>query len=359
MMSRIGFHGPTAALAAALAALATNGCVTTDPGSDSCSEGKCDEADLPDSAIADSPCDGLITDRSGRGHHKVAGRLHDRLATLAFQAGDDCPTTLDDMIAKIARTDPACAGDKLSTSTRAVSETAKLLGRPTDYRLVTTESCGFDQSQIFFSTFGVPAVTPELPNDQEIIAFDETSGVFNYYTSDGKSLQFFGNSTDLLKGSDGEDRRCANCHVGGGLVMKELESPWLHWNISNDLPGADDLIKAHPILGSSFSATSLENEVKASAETVNKLAVKLRKASGDVRGLLRPLFCSPELNITAQHVTAPEVPEALVLDNRFSGGLSFPYDAVAYQAQLVANNQLVDGGEGRRDTVLAFAIANR
>src|SRR5687768_8704905 len=75
-------------------------------GEGSCAEGeKCDDLDKPDSEIPDSPCDGQMVDKSGRGNQKVAGRLHDPLANAVFNSGDGCPETFQDIVAKLKKTD--------------------------------------------------------------------------------------------------------------------------------------------------------------------------------------------------------------------------------------------------------------
>jgi hypothetical protein len=53
-----------------------------------CSEGKCDDSEVPD-----SPCDGILKDMSGAGNQKVAGRNNDFFAKLVLRQGDSCPTT--------------------------------------------------------------------------------------------------------------------------------------------------------------------------------------------------------------------------------------------------------------------------
>ncbi|MEN8197013.1 MAG: hypothetical protein ABFS30_10945, partial [Pseudomonadota bacterium] len=52
------------------------------------------------------------------------------------------------------------------------------------------------------------------------------------------TINFFGTSADMLEGKGtGDTRRCAACHVGGGLIMKELDAPWLHWEGDTTTPG--------------------------------------------------------------------------------------------------------------------------
>ena len=159
-------------------------------GGGSCAEGeKCDDLDLPDSEVPDTACDGVMVDRSGRGHQKVAGRLHDPLASAVFNQGDDCPVTFQDVVAKLKKTDASdClgSGDGAGMITRAISETAQLAGAPTSYRLVTSRTCGGrDNAGIMFSLFGVRAGAAAMPANVEMISYDMTEGVFNNYETDG------------------------------------------------------------------------------------------------------------------------------------------------------------------------------
>ena len=106
------------------------------PTSESCRGDKCDDLDLPDAEIAASPCDGFMLDASGRNNRKVAGRLNDPLANLVFKAGDDCPRSFADIMAKLRLTDKeGCPDEESGINTRVVSETAQALDMPTSYRI--------------------------------------------------------------------------------------------------------------------------------------------------------------------------------------------------------------------------------
>ena len=72
-----------------------------------CQGGKCDIFDTPDEEVPATPCDGIMEDFSGRGLEKIAGRLNDPVAKLVFQAGDTCPTTFQDIMAKLKAADKA------------------------------------------------------------------------------------------------------------------------------------------------------------------------------------------------------------------------------------------------------------
>jgi hypothetical protein len=352
----------------ALLSLPVAGCAAEsggEGGGGSCEGDKCDDLDLPDGEVPDSPCDGTMVDMSGRGNSKVAGRLHDPLANAVFNSGDGCPETFQDILAKLKTVDNKdCqgTGDGAGQVTRAISETAQITASATSYRLVTSRACGGrDNAGILFSLFGVRAGAAALPKNVEMISFDQSAGVFNYYETDGTTLNFFGNSHDMLKGKgSGDDRRCAGCHVGGGLIMKELRAPWLHWEGDTTTPGVADLIKKHAAsLGEQSNGIELEGTVDSANSTWNKERLKFLKGIGDTKEILRPLFCSPEINIAS---TGPgslsSIPTNLFIDQRVSNFTFFPVTTADYDELIAANGQMVDGTD-KRDTFFPFPFAER
>lgn len=367
--------------ALSILALPLAACSAGDPGptddDSSCRTGKCDDLDKPDSEVPDSPCDGVLVDESGRDNQKVAGRLNDPLANFAFKTGDDCPVTLQDIIAKLKANDtegcdPATEGAGLMT--RFISETAQATGTPTNYRLVTTRRCGGRPAHgLVFSIFGVQAGAAELPPNVEIIAFDEEAGVFNYYEADGQGeIAFFGNSKDMLRGPQGNVRRCAGCHTGGGLVMKELNAPWVHWEGHMDHPGAAELATAHAaLLGRKSNAIEFEGVVSAGNRAWNQTRLDFMKESGSVKDILRPLFCTVEVNVdNGADFESPvrggpggdemsSIPFDSLLDPQLKGFGSIPVEFSDYDAQIKANGQNVPGVEGAIDTVFDYVFIER
>ncbi len=359
----------------AIPALLAGACAAEDPGQADadCSDGSCDELDKPDSEIPDSPCDGKLVDKSGRRNQKVAGRLNDPLAQKAFRAGTDCPTSFQAIMAKLRQTDAdGCAGPRDGIATRGVSETAQASGAPTEYRLVTTRTCGNRPKQgILFSLFGVKAGTTSLPSSVEIIAFDEAAGVFNYYEADGTGINFFGNSKDLLKGAAGEERRCAGCHSGGGLIMKELQTPWLHWEGHKDSPGLKELIEANQDLGTRASGAEFEGLVRSANQRWNQARIDHVLANGSIKDLLRPLFCAVEVNLdNGADFESPvaggrggteisQIPFDSLLDPKLAGFGGVPINFTDYDAQIKANGQIVRGVSGAIDTVFDYAYPER
>ena len=389
-------------MVAALTALALGGCSGHSSKDKDCLGGKCDGFDLPEADVPTSPCDGVIRDKSGRGlgNSKIAGRLNDPLANLAFRVGSDCPTTFDAIMKKIEK-NAIDGGDNNTTcntagkSSMLVTETAQVLGTPTSYRSVTSIGCsqtaptpggglldggvpdpnlvlppqpggpgisppffpfppiGGGQAGLLFSLFGIqPGLG--LPNNVEIIAFDSEQGVFNYYETDGSGgINFFGTSKDMLKGPDSNDvRRCAGCHTGGGLIMKELDAPWLHWEGDTTTPGADELFaEQETLLGSHSNGIEMENIVRSGNRTWNQSRLDHLRALGVTREILRPLFCNVEINIasassspqdsTVGTATFANLSRA-IFDQRVGFG-SLNFDAGSYDAVLRSNGQFMAG----------------
>lgn len=364
---------------ASLLALPLAACSAGDPAPDddsSCRTGKCDDLDKPDSEVPDSPCDGVIVDESGRDNQKVAGRLNDPFANFVLKAGDDCPVSLQDIMAKLRANDTeGCdpATDGAGLMTRFISETAQAMGMPTNYRLITTRRCdGRPAHGLVFSIFGVQAGTPELPPNVEVMAFDETTGVFNYYEADGNEIAFFGNSKDMLRGPQGNVRRCAGCHTGGGLVMKELNAPWVHWEGHMDHPGAAELASAHAaLLGRKSNAIEFEGVVSGGNRAWNQTRLDFMKESGSVKDILRPLFCTVEVNLdNGADFESPvrggpggdemsSIPFDSLLDPQLKGFGSISVEFSDYDAQIKANGQNVPGVDGAIDTVFDYVFIER
>jgi hypothetical protein len=276
-----------------------------------CLDGKCDSIEgLDDDDVPASPCDGVLIDRSGRKNsdgspiQRVAGRLGDRIARTIYQDGSDCPADMRGIMAKL-ESDPSVS---CGTSTAVVAEDAQLSGEKGGlYRAVTSHQCSINAFEVLFSNFGLAPDNDAIPAGLEIMAFDETAGVFNYYKETDGQMAFFGNSHDFIsKGPGGpgvtSERGCANCHTGGGPIMKELNSPWTHWaDGAFATPGADELVtNREEVFGRLMRAEDLENfVVEKGYKTWNEHRIDFWLERGDTQELLRPLFCPVEINLEA------------------------------------------------------------
>ncbi len=354
------------------------------PGDDSgtCADGKCDEDVV-------SACDAeqKIHDLSGGGATtSLATSLNDTFARMVMRRGGSCPTTFADILTKLKQqvaADPACGESEFEKqlSTRFISETAQLTQMPGRYRTVTTQSCA-SVNAVIFSLFGVAAGSTELPPNTEIISFDDSAGVFNYYEATGSGIEFFGSSKDLLKGSpDGKTRRCAQCHTGGGLVMKELDTPWLHWEGHQNIPGTDELIAANKdLLGQKSDGIDMEFVVRDGNTRwiAAKLTHLLTKEPRSVKELLKPLFCTVEINIDngadfarpkpgmqgGQVLT--QIPIDSLLDPVFTERIfeGLPVSPTDYDALVKTNEQKMQNRQGQQigmhiDTIFDYGFIER
>ena len=294
-------------------ALAAPGCA----GDSSSPGGAGGKADDPGSGTG--PCAGLLEDDSGQhlDGATIEG-LSDPIASLIFRgAAASCPLTFHDLSDALRAADSkGCEdGGRAGLKAHVVSERSQATFSPDSYRVVVTRTCdGRPDHGLFMNIFGVRPSAPgatsfdSLPDDVEVIAFDAQAGQFHYYSLEdlgkGRRWHFFGSSSDLLAGPGvgtfpAQERRCANCHVGGGLVMKELHVPWVHWEPVLSTPGAKELADAFEDLGEHSIAPDLEPRVEQGNRVWNQTRVERLRDTGTVADLLEPLFCTVELNISS------------------------------------------------------------
>ena len=358
----------------AVALLLQSGCGSSEPeNSDRCRGNKCDDLDKPVDEIDPSPCDEAVKDkRTDDGQPRLAripGRLNDPFARFALRTGDTCPTTFSAIMDKLRQFD-GCSDSDIKT--RVVSETAQVVGQPTSYRAVTTRHCnGRPEHSLLFSVAGV-APNRALNEVVEIIAFDEVEGVFNYYKTAGDEIDFFGTSEDMLRGPQGENRECATCHTGGGLVMKELDAPWLHWERNTTTPGAQEVISAHANFGTRADGLNMDAIVRAGNAAWNQTRLAHMRETRTLAELLEPVFCSVEINLDngADRVSPPEggrggsevsrIPIDYLLDPNVSFGQSaIDINFDDYDALIKSHDQRIEAIPNAVDTVFDMAFIER
>jgi hypothetical protein len=357
----------------------------------------------------------IVNVREGRAMTSTELRkLNDPVARFILGgAKGACPTSLQDSVGKLGATDkkdcvagggggpfgplppfipkggkdaPQFAiGEKTAEGnvTRLVSERSQALGKPDSYRAVLSRQCnGRQNNELLISVFGLGADDDALPGDFEAIGKDKVSGVFNYYAREEGQWKFFGSSLDLIgDGYDCKDNgactpkaaaktRCAGCHVGGGLIMKELNSPWVHWEGDTDTPGADDFVKKHKaLLGNKGNGIDMENLVASGNRDYNPKRLELLKTKG-VAEVLRPLFCTVDINLQSMTTgTLSRVSDDLFLDRRWSVFESFEVKNDDYQALIGQFKQRIVDGRGTQlknkdgkpvtDTVFPFTYPER
>jgi hypothetical protein len=312
--------------------------------------------------------------------------------------GEGCPTTLTGIHEKLAKVDP-CAETDRGLSTRFVSDRAQLLERPDDYRAVTNRACqGRHDGELLLSIFGigtqtspqgkvtainVPETSIELIGEQRTTEGDKTTGVFNFYAREQNQWRFFGSSAEFVSSgytcnADGAcvpkaaaKQRCATCHTGGGLVMKELASPWVNWEGDRETPGIPEIVEKHSkLFGFRGDGVDLEGTVT----NVNRnewipARIKIAKRLG-LKEVLRPLFCTIEMNLDSSG-SAPDTDQfftsAFLVDPLFEAFLTEFTTGDDYTAALNERGQrIIDARTGRQlvssnnapaiDSVMGFTV---
>ena len=324
-------------------------------------------------ALNCTPCGDVLDDRSGRGF-VPSFTANDTLIKKVYMTFDDtngnktidpdeisCPLDMPSIMAKLEKVDTTdCSGVK----TRVISEDAARSGAANaNYRAVTSRNCeNRGEFGLLFSSFGFTGPTlsqSDHPGQVEIIAFDDVDGVFNFYKEIDGQMHFFGSSQDFVTAGPGgpgltSTRGCANCHPGGGINMKELQSPWTHWAASDDIPGADTLVQSRTaFMGSLDSGASMQfvvtmpgNETwniskakflsavstddlesargkladddMSSGERADIARRQLKKNLNATQTMLEPLFCTVQPNINNSEGNI-KIPHQIFMSN--AGGL--------------------------------------
>ncbi len=286
-----------------------------------------------------------------------------------------CPDTVTEIMAKFVKEDtancaPAAAGKPATgVTTRAISEASALSQKAGSYRNVTNRTCGGRQKWELL-TSGSLSGQGLQEGFLELIAADKTKGVFDYYSQEDGRWTFFGSSSDFVEsGYDcklgtcqpkiGKQTRCATCHPGGGLNMKELHTPWVSWDQGN-VPGAQEAIAKFPEqLGSRELGEFLEfNIVIPGNKQWVKKRLELMKAKG-TQEVLRPLFCTVDINLqtsSSQPEALTSVPSSFFIDRSFRSS-QVPIDNADYKALLASTASTLPGG--KKDTPFGFVYPER
>lgn len=301
-------------------------------------------------------------------------KLDDPMAKLILTT-EGCPLTVSQLAEKLRGADTNNCADQgagkpaTGVTTRVIGEGAQESGQAGSYRTVTARDCdGRPPFGLLMS--GTANANGVGQKFLEVITQDKTTGVFDYYSQENGRWTFFGTSADFVssgyscKGGQctpkiASQTRCAGCHPGGGLNMKELHSPWVFWDVGA-LPGAPEAIAKSPdVLGSRGSGVDLEEQrVSPGNLAWVKKRVAILKAKG-TQEVLRPLFCTVDMNL--QTSGSPKegltgVPGDFFVDRSFRAG-QVTVDNAEYKTQLASSGASLPGGG--KDTPFAFIYPER
>ena len=175
----------------------------------------------------------------------------------------------------------------------------------------------------------------------ELIAWDPDKQFYNFYEVVDANWFYRGDSKDILDdiqslhrqrnatvGPFGTHLRCSGCHVGGGLLQKELAAPHNDWFLKDrKLPlgtlKPDAFVKGR--LADLVDAGELSKLVTASAHRLaDSPGYRKVLAGRSMQEQLRPLFCPVEINIESdadpfdERKPAMHVPSAFFADSRLA-----------------------------------------
>jgi hypothetical protein len=339
-------------LALALCGLALGGPVgCAAPGSDDDDGGGRGGGGKADELDGTAACPEIFDGRHGFSRDLVdPATLRDPIAQFVLRAQGDCPDTFTEAAAALAKRDTAACDPAGAVQTAVISETSQVLGKPDRFRAIANRSCGgHPEHGVLMSIANLRGNATETGDDAEFMAFDETLGMFAFYTLQGGQWTFHGNSHDLVAPDTGS--RCAACHIDGGMIMKELDTPWLHWEGDSDTPGAAALIDRIDDLGARQTGADLEQTVLAANAEWTAIWVKDLLLENDLERVLAPLFCTKEFNLGTAGKAAGDgvrfVPAEALVDDTFDAGafgLQINVSPEAYAAAIAETNQRVQVG---------------
>jgi hypothetical protein len=133
-----------------------------------------------------------------------------------------------------------------------------------EFRLIVTRAQGSETQQpdlMISSSTNIDSETIFL----QLIAWDSTHEVFQFYQRLGKGWAWAGNSWDALAG-DTRGKGPFDSHVNGAMVMKELKAPWINWHsqaasITGEALAPDDPLRKESLFQQRTGAEHLEIEV--------------------------------------------------------------------------------------------------
>ena len=347
-------------------------------GGRACETDGCEDPDPEDFACQD------VVDQSGRPTDaQFLDGLNDPFARVILQRPGACPTTYADVVAKLRlEDDERCEGDeRFGMIGRVVSERAQLLEKSDVSRVVVGRQCERRlPHELLFETPPIDADNPVLPKTGiKVAAYDPVTGAFNFYAlegdGEGATWIFHGSSFDLIDPDRAATSACASCHSDGGLVMREIDAPWVHWESGGvRTVGAGALLDRFTELGARGNAAELSDAVRTGNARWNRVRMAVLGSedrpdanAGSTRMLLEPLFCGTTFNtqsagrpdIVGRPSPVASIPSSFLADPRFGVSAAVDIDADAYAQMLLDIESRIDGIVGPRDTFFGFTFVER
>jgi hypothetical protein len=254
---------------------------------------------------------------------EVRAQLNDPWATLILRQGT-FPPNLEQALAALNQLNSADGGLPEQQS-YFVSESghipvdASSSALQREFRMVITRG-GAMASQ--------PSILISAPAGQragfiELMSWDQGKRAFNFYRrSQDAQWTWKGDTRDALRPAT-HLQGCFACHVNGVPIMKELRLPWNNWHSqAASIPGEaipDKAISQGPLFLNKSGAEHLELVVRGWIDqaTATRIAdVMQGDTVTEAPTLLRPLFETTTVNLTASSQTSERTTPTLDLPSR-------------------------------------------
>lgn len=350
----------------------------------------CEDLARLSGGVSDDAVHRLVLGRDDRPTQLSPGEvdsLGDPFATLLLSKGV-FPRTAGEVLERLARAVPE--GDPLGTQqffvvgegTQIPAGDGRVVER--NLRFLVTVGGGPGGADIVMSA--------PHPDSQfvEVMAWDASSGGFNYYRTVGESSAwvFAGNSRDALV-EPTRDHGPFESHKSGHMLMKELRFPWVHW----DSPPARVVLSVfaeqnlldHPWVKSLApgGAYTLEEEtVVPSMQRWTRVRLDdlvSGRAAETPRRLVEQVLTTPTVNLESSNTSSAaalsgsqatvDLPDTFFVDSAALGGVlklaspPQPFVSSAIYAASITNFnvRLTDGAQFSEpgDTHFAFVVPER
>jgi len=198
----------------------------------------------------------------------------------------------------------------------------------------------------------------------QVLGWDDTNGVFQFYERHGDTWVWAGNSWHSLS-PPSRGQGPFDSHVNGSMVDKELKPPWIHWHsvaasIPPEIFAPNDPARVDPLVTRRSGAELLEAAVVRPAieRWTNSRLARRTSADGTVEHvpeLLVQLLDTTTINI----VSSPQVSSTVEPDDRVVLPTTFfvDSDTLAESLRLPAPPKFTVLGQTYLDTLERFDVA--
>lgn len=168
---------------------------------------------------------------------------------------------------------------------------------------------------------------PEAPEALlQLIAWSESQSVYHFFERLAGRWVWAGSSLDALR-PESRGQGPFDSHINGGLVMKELKFPWVHWHsqsrsIDRELLFPSAELDSHPLFAQLEGAQVLEAVVQRGVRRWTQRRIQRDLTAGRLASLqwyARQILWTTSVNLTSSETLFRELPsvEEITLPSSF------------------------------------------